>query len=866
MSLENNEELKNINNEKENNQLNETQIKVKNILKKLLQDALGSPLLKLEKKSSEEFSNIKIISKNFDEFSKKIHFFGIKVEEAIKKKEKDKERTKKINSKNDRKFRNNNISKRTLSSNNVKKTFNSKSHKTITTEEEVEKSDTSKNLFFADRGKAARSNKLQLRTISNFKSVQNKEKPQEKEKETKLENNKNQKKQKINEATNLKKYKTALNKNIIKKGIINQNDSFVISNMNKISIKKNERHLLNNSARDSKLLKGVNYSYDRSNGNTLSDIEEKIEKKNNNNNIINASITSKNKFKEKEKEEKKPIIINKFKLDNKNENKPKDINNINNKMKITNDENINNINNINDNSKQDTIIEDINNNMSIDHEIQRSKTNNFNTNSSKKNISNDKKEIQLLSVKNIVKLVDDVNQSINKILLDGSQPQFQRRYSIRESSRSFVTNKNIEIKEFLNKSPEKVIEEKENIKSYNDTQDSNTNKTKNLNMKCKINYNVFSNENNVRKINKKIKNNNNNNLNNKNNNNNNNNNINSSINKGNTAREKEIKNYNSYRNKKTIKKIMLKSDKNKIEEDEKNNTSNINNPISPIMIKERKIKKGFEIIKKVSKVSKVSNISFINILKDHPKILSKILQYLSFPTRIYFLSISKCLSQERTSLLSNKKEELILILQLKENETIEDKIKTLKNSCSGKDKSLNDKEFKLSKNTIKNLKKLNENQYIKLFKENQINNNKITEINIIYRILLLLLGEKTIAEISDDNNFWKNACKYFLDKMTKEKIGNFIIDKSKNFCFDHHKINSIEFILIGNKNNITNGYYEKLCKTTGLIIPLIKEALDFCGVIAIDTKTRANRLLDNLQYNQKLIYKLNNIIKLHSYK
>jgi hypothetical protein len=286
-----------------------------------------------------------------------------------------------------------------------------------------------------------------------------------------------------------------------------------------------------------------------------------------------------------------------------------------------------------------------------------------------------------------------------------------------------VTNKNIEIKEFLNKSPEKVIEEKENIKSYNDTQNSNTNKTKNLNVKCKINYNVFSNENNVRKINKKIKNNNN--LNNKNNNNNNNNKyMNSSINKGNTAREKELKNYNSYRNKKTIKKIMLKSDKSKIEEDEKNNTSNINNPISPIMIKERKIKKDFEITKKVS------NISFINILKDNPKILSTILQYLSFRTKIYFLSISKYLSQERTSLLNNKKEELILILQLKENETIEDKIKTLKNSCSGKDKPLNDKEFKISKNTIKNLKQLNENQNIKLFKENQINNNKINEINI----------------------------------------------------------------------------------------------------------------------------------------
>jgi hypothetical protein len=206
------------------------------------------------------------------------------------------------------------------------------------------------------------------------------------------------------------------------------------------------------------------------------------------------------------------------------------------------------------------------------------------------------------------------------------------------------------------------------------------------------------------------------------------------------------------------------------------------------------------------------------------------------------------------------------LFRVKENETIEDKIKTLKNSCSGKDKPLNDKEFKISKNTIKNLKQLNENQYIKLFKENQINNNKITEINIIYRILLLLLGEKKIAEISDDNIFWKNMCKYFLDKMTKEKIGNFIIDKSKNFCFDHHNINSIEFILIGNKNNITNGYYEKLCKTTGLLIPLIKQALIYCGIIISDKKNMTSRILDNLKYNQILINKLDNIINYYNSK
>ena len=201
-------------------------------------------------------------------------------------------------------------------------------------------------------------------------------------------------------------------------------------------------------------------------------------------------------------------------------------------------------------------------------------------------------------------------------------------------------------------------------------------------------------------------------------------------------------------------------------------------------------------------------------------------------------------------------------MQLKENETIDDKIKNIKNNFdynNKKDPLV--KEFKLTKYCIDNLKKLNDPQYIKLFKDNQINNNKITEINIIYRILLLFLGEKAIVEISDDNLFWKKCCKYLKDK-GDVKIGNFIITKSNSFCFDHQTINLIEFILIGNKNNILNGYYEKLCKTTGLIIPLIKEALEYCGIIVNNRNSNtSSKVLDNLLFNKKLITKLDNIIK-----
>lgn len=71
-------------------------------------------------------------------------------------------------------------------------------------------------------------------------------------------------------------------------------------------------------------------------------------------------------------------------------------------------------------------------------------------------------------------------------------------------------------------------------------------------------------------------------------------------------------------------------------------------------------------------------ISFLNLIKSDNKIIDNILQYLSLEDKIYFLSVNKYLLKKKITLLFNKKEALILILQLKKNETIEDKIRKLK--------------------------------------------------------------------------------------------------------------------------------------------------------------------------------------------
>ena len=815
----------------ENNIINNS-INIKSLLSKLLQNTLDSSILKLESKSSTDFSSLKLISKNFNGFSKAINALKNKVDETLKKREK--EKIKKPSKRNDKKKTINN-KERTPSSNSIKALFNKKRNNTMTTEDEFDKINIAKNSNNVGRRKTSHINKLGLRTISDFRTIQVRQKEKETSKENIIEIEGYKKQKKLSDVLNLKKYKTSLNKNIFKKIENNniQGANSLINNINKIGIKKNDTSWiqLNNSIKNSKIIMGINYSFDKIDGNiinnngiscSLSDIEETIGNTNNN--------MRKNNFKDKEEKNKvKNNIINDTnKLEIRIKKKQ---NSINNKIQnLINNENL---------KKKDIWNENNSNTISTDQDIRNSKII-INKNPNLNNINKDKKENRIFTVENIVKLVDDVNQNINKILVGSrtNQAHIQRR---REESSSFIDKKG-EIKDLLNLSRENNLLEKEKTAIFNNSKQAKL---------SQINNNVLlSNENNSKKNYKKIKM-------------NNNNTNNDSSSKKNYNKKEIIKcfNYNSTKNKtkKSIKKIILHSNENKSKELEKKiEKININQDL-PLNFETKKLNNIN------NKKEKENKINFLNLIQNNPKILQNILQYLSFKNKINFLSINKYFLKERKSVLVNKKEALFLILQLKENETIEDKIKKLKNNSNSKEPTSKlIKEFKLSKDVIRNLKQLNEAQNIKLFKEKQINKNKITEINIIYKILLLLLGEKKLVEISDDYTFWKKCCKYFLDK-SEGKIGNCIINQVKNFYFDHQTINLIEFTLIGNKNNILNGYYEKLCKTTGLIMPLIKQALEYCGIITSDNKYNP-RILDNLKYNLMLINKLDIIINFYSGK
>ena len=306
------------------NKLNNNYESMHSLLLKLFKTTLEASLMKLETKSSSDFSNLKIVSKNFDDFSKQINLLKKNVDETLKKKEK--EKLKKSKQRNGKKTISNN-KKRTLSSNNIKISFNKKRNNTIATEDEIE--NKPKNINTIGRGNTSRTNKLGLRTVSNFRTTQNKEKEKEKNKsrDNEIEIEGYNKQQKGYEGINLKKYKTSLNKNTIKKGINNSHGgNTFVNNLNKIRIKKNDTSFSHvSSVKNSKIMIGINYSFDKVEVNNLHnnminsslfDIEEKTERK-----ISNYNNNNKIKKKEKRKKIKRKysMIYIKLKLKTKNQ-------------------------------------------------------------------------------------------------------------------------------------------------------------------------------------------------------------------------------------------------------------------------------------------------------------------------------------------------------------------------------------------------------------------------------------------------------------------------------------------------------------------------------------------------------------------
>ena len=231
-----------------------------------------------------------------------------------------------------------------------------------------------------------------------------------------------------------------------------------------------------------------------------------------------------------------------------------------------------------------------------------------------------------------------------------------------------------------------------------------------------------------------------------------------------------------------------------------------------------------------------------------------ILDFLNFQEKIQFTGINRGFIIERIYLLNNKREEMIRSLELSDRENVDDLIMKIRLKYSNEELSKKFNEFQIPRGGAKAVELLNNELYSKLFKKPLLDKNP-DEICKVYRVLFTLLGEYELANISDDGLFWIKCTEYMI-KNSNGKIGTFILEKCKGITFEHKKIFLLNKLLVGMKKKIIPNYFSKICGTTGLLIFLIKDILEYCGVIVNEKKTQPSRILDNLMYYKKTIENL----------
>ena len=180
--------------------------------------------------------------------------------------------------------------------------------------------------------------------------------------------------------------------------------------------------------------------------------------------------------------------------------------------------------------------------------------------------------------------------------------------------------------------------------------------------------------------------------------------------------------------------------------------------------------------------------------------------------------------------------------KIKSIDLIEEEINNINNKF--KDKDLDS--FKLSKGSLKALEILNDENYNNIFQMEELSP-PLDEIILIYRIFFQLNNKEEFTEIIGDKKFWKEARNYFLEN-SNGKIGSFINELISEFDFNKENIYKLKNLSNGKEDKLKPKIYENICKTTGLVTFVIKEAFEYCGIIFNEKKLMPSILISYLEY------------------
>ena len=238
----------------------------------------------------------------------------------------------------------------------------------------------------------------------------------------------------------------------------------------------------------------------------------------------------------------------------------------------------------------------------------------------------------------------------------------------------------------------------------------------------------------------------------------------------------------------------------------------------------------------------------VNYLKDiNNHGLDMLIEFLDKATQMKLVKLSKNLGQKILTNMITKTEKEYLDLQNK-FKAYQDKFPA---DCQ-KEFDFTSNCFTMSRGAAKAIELLNDTIYLKLFTSDA---DPAEELKVVYRIYFMFI-EHPISKIEDGKEFWKACCNYFL---TEDKtginiiynlnLGTLIGNLVKNFKFSNENIYNIGKISEKHINKIAPVYFSRICGTTGLLIFLIKDALEYAGLISQEKKTPPYRIYSNHLYS-----------------
>ena len=229
--------------------------------------------------------------------------------------------------------------------------------------------------------------------------------------------------------------------------------------------------------------------------------------------------------------------------------------------------------------------------------------------------------------------------------------------------------------------------------------------------------------------------------------------------------------------------------------------------------------------------NKQINIDFGQYINsnDGDEIAKLIASFLDKQTKYNFFSCSKKLVNNLFLELNDTYNKIIEMNKISSINSIEEEINKIKNQFKGENLDSNKYSFQLSKGSMRAIQILDNEIYNNIFKSKELNP-PLDKIILIYRIFFQLINQEEINEIVSDKKFWNEARIYFLEN-DDNKIGYFIKDNISEFDFTNENIYKLKKLTKGYEEKLKPTNYEKICETTTLFTFIIKDALEYCGII-----------------------------------